>query len=98
MKQTKRWDKKEKCQKSLSMPCVIDDYNKHMCGVDLLDFFVASFCFKMRSRRLYIYLFWHFISIALSNAWNIYRREYKVLGFSKTDMLSRRHFQVNRSC
>ena len=43
----KKGDKREKFHKSLSIFCVIDDYNKHMCGADLLSFFLPFLNFKL---------------------------------------------------
>ena len=65
----KRWNKKKEDHAVLPMPAIIDDYNKHMGGIDLLDSFLAKYRFKMKSRRWYIYLFWHFLMVALVNAW-----------------------------
>ncbi|XP_067939800.1 uncharacterized protein [Watersipora subatra] len=64
-----------------------------MGGVDLLDSFLASFRFKMRSRRWYLYLFWHFMMVALINSWNVYRKDFQLLKLPKKEMLSRRRFQ-----
>lgn len=90
----KRWNKKKEDHAVLPMPAIIDDYNKHMGGIDLLDSFLAKYRFKMKSRRWYIYLFWHFLMVALVNAWNVYRREYKLLGLPPKEMMKRRRFQA----
>ena len=91
----KRWDKKKKAYVEVPMPAVIDQYNKHMGGIDLLDSFLAQYRFKMKSRRWYLYLFWHFLMVALVNAWNVYRQEYKLLGLPVKNMMNRRNFQAS---
>ena len=72
MPEAQRWVKKDHAFKTTPLPAVIADYNSHMGGVDLLDAFLMSLRFKMRSRRWYIYLFWHFVMVAIINSWNIY--------------------------
>ena len=94
MQEAQRWVKKDHAFKTIPLPAVIADYNSHMGGVDLLDAFLMSFRFKMRSRRWYIYLFWHFVMVAIVNSWNIYRRDCKLLRVPKKEILSRRKFQV----
>lgn len=89
-----RWNKITKSTVELPMPAVVKDYNEHMGGIDLLDQFLSAFRFKMRSRRWYLYLFWHFVMVGIVNAWNVYRKEYAALGLPVKEMLSRRQFQV----
>lgn len=44
-----------------------------MGGVDLLDSLVSLYKQKMKSRRWYMYIFWHTILIAAVNAWLWYK-------------------------
>ncbi|XP_067940332.1 piggyBac transposable element-derived protein 3-like [Watersipora subatra] len=69
-----RWDKKAKKRIDVSMPAIVADYNNHMGGIDILDSFLAKYRFRIRSRRWYIYLFWHFLSVALVNSWLMYKQ------------------------
>ena len=91
---TKRWDKKKKQQILVPMPSIVGKYNECMGGIDMLDSFLAKYRFKMRSRRWYIYLFWHFLCVALVNSWLLYKRHYQLLGFPVKKVLSQRRFQA----
>ncbi|XP_067940302.1 piggyBac transposable element-derived protein 2-like [Watersipora subatra] len=91
--EAERWDKQKKSYVKIPMPLVVGEYNKKMGGVDLLDSFLASFKFKMRSRRWHHYLLWHFMMVALINSWNVYRKDFQLLKLPKKEMLSRRQFQ-----
>ncbi|KAF3851604.1 hypothetical protein F7725_013376 [Dissostichus mawsoni] len=66
-----------------------------MGGVDLLDSFTAKYKFPMRSRRWYVYIFWHTIILAVINAWLLYKRDCKALKMPKQEILSRRQFQAD---
>lgn len=91
----KRWDKKKREQVQVTMPHVVSIYNQYMGGVDMLDSFLAKYRFRMRSRRWYMYLFWHFLSVALVNAWQLYRRDHSLLGFPEKQNISQRRFQAD---
>lgn len=91
-----RWDKAARVHVEVPMPAVVDDYNKHMGGVDELDQYLGAYRFKMRSRRWYLYLFWQFIMVGMVNAWNAYRKEYAELALPPKGLMNRRRFQVSR--
>ncbi|XP_067940610.1 piggyBac transposable element-derived protein 2-like [Watersipora subatra] len=76
------------------MPAIINNYNSYMGGVDLLDSYLAKYIFLMRSRRWYMYIFWHSIMIAMVNAWLVYRRDSRALGALDKEILNRRKFQA----
>uniref|UniRef100_A0A3B4WCQ9 PiggyBac transposable element-derived protein 3-like n=1 Tax=Seriola lalandi dorsalis TaxID=1841481 RepID=A0A3B4WCQ9_SERLL len=75
-----RWSKQEKAFLDVNRPHIVKEYNTFMGGVDLIDGCIARYKYNMRSRRWYIYLFWHSIMLALVNAWLTYRRDCKLLG------------------
>ncbi|KAE8296822.1 hypothetical protein D5F01_LYC05588 [Larimichthys crocea] len=87
-----RWSKADKAFVEVSRPHIVKQYNTFMGGVDLLDACIARCKYHMRSRRWYIYLFWHTIMLGLVNAWLIYRRDCKLLGVQNT--LKQRRFQA----
>lgn len=60
-------------------PAIVETYNKFMGGVDLLDMLSALYKFSFRSRRWYMYIWWHTVTVAVINAWNLYRRDQKKL-------------------
>lgn len=64
-----------------------------MGGVDLLDAFIAQYRFPLRSRRWYMYLFWHTVTVALINAWLVYRRDCRLSNTPSKEIMKRRHFQ-----
>ena len=91
---TKRWNKVTKNHADVPMPAFVGHYNKLMGGANFLEGFLARYRFLMKSQRWYIYLFWHYLLIGLVNAWNLYRRDYKLLGLPEKKMLNRRRFQA----
>ncbi|XP_034087382.1 piggyBac transposable element-derived protein 2-like [Gymnodraco acuticeps] len=90
-----RWDKANKTYVEVERPYIVGTYNKCMGGVDLLDSFTAKYKFPMKSRRWYVYIFWHTIILAVINAWLLYKRECKALKMPKQEILNRRQFQAD---
>lgn len=68
-----RWDKKVKDHISLDCPATTQMYNSSMGGADLLDKMYFSYRFALRSKRWYMYLFWHIIKIVGVNAWFLHK-------------------------
>ena len=66
-----------------------------MGGIDLMDSFLAQNRFHMKSRRWYMYLFWHTLMMAIVNAWLLYRRDFEALQLPKKTMMKRRIFQAH---
>ena len=54
----KRWSKVARNHAEAPMPAVVGHYNKHMGGVNLLDYLLARHRYLMKSRRWYNYLSW----------------------------------------
>ncbi|KAF3847290.1 hypothetical protein F7725_020318 [Dissostichus mawsoni] len=90
-----RWDKANKTYVEIERPSIVGTYNKYMGGLDLLDSFTAKYKFPMKSRRWYVYIFWHTIILAVINAWLLYKRECKALKMPKQEILNRRQFQAD---
>lgn len=59
----------------VSRPSIVETYNKFMGGVDLLDMLSALYKFNFRSRRWYMYIWWHTVTVTVVNAWNLYIRD-----------------------
>ncbi|KAL3201446.1 hypothetical protein MRX96_012492 [Rhipicephalus microplus] len=70
----KRWDSKEKKHIFFDCPAIIPSYNRSMGGVDLLDKMGFYYRFSNRSKRWYIYFFWHTLKISAVNAWFMHKR------------------------
>ena len=64
-----RWDKKGKKKVDVPCPAAIHQYNKNMGGVDLLDSLTALYKAKIKTRRWYIYIFYHSINMVLVTSW-----------------------------
>ncbi|XP_051561672.1 piggyBac transposable element-derived protein 3-like [Myxocyprinus asiaticus] len=88
----KRWDKATKTYIEVERPYIKGTYNKFMGGVDLLDSFAAEYKFYIKSKRWYLYIFWHTIVLAVINAWLLYKRDCKALKILPKEMLKRRQF------
>jgi len=54
-------------------PLVNVDYNKYMGGVDLCDQHCSYYRVGNKTVKWWKYLFWHFISLAINNAYVIYK-------------------------
>ncbi|XP_012722667.2 piggyBac transposable element-derived protein 3 [Fundulus heteroclitus] len=68
--------------------------NRYVRGVDLLASFAAKYKFALKSRRWYMYIFWHTITLAVVNAWLLYKRHCQALAMPKKETLNMRKFQA----
>lgn len=90
----RRWDRKAKSYIMVPRPAIVDTYNRFTGGVDLLDMLSALYKFNCRSRRWYIYIWWHTVTVAVINAWIRYRRDLEKLQ-PKQKALPLRRFQAS---
>lgn len=72
--EVRRWDKRSRQYIFIPRPNIIATYNMFMGGVDTLDSLTSLYKQKMKSRRWYMYIFWHTIMITVVNAWLWYKR------------------------
>ena len=69
-----RYNRKRKEKILIDYPNLVQHYNKHMGGVDLLDSQIERHSNKMRPRRWYMCIFYHLLDITLVNSWLLFRR------------------------
>lgn len=93
MRKARRWDKSKEEYADIDQPNVINEYNTSMGGVDMLDAHLARCKFTIRTRRWYMILFWHFVSVSVINAWLFYQRECEREGIIGSKVLKLRSFQ-----
>ena len=91
----RRWDKSKRYYTQVDRPCIIKEYNTYMGGVDMMDSHIAKCKPTLRSRRWCMILFWHFVSLAVINAWLLYRRDCELLGIKGKNVLKLRQFQAS---
>ncbi|KAF3832304.1 hypothetical protein F7725_025969 [Dissostichus mawsoni] len=68
--------------------------NHNICAVKWYDSRAVTLV-PMKSRRWYVYIFWHTILLAVINAWLLYKRECRALKMAKQEILNRREFQAD---
>lgn len=73
--EVKRYDKSKKEHVKIARPAAVKVYNKHMGGVDLLDMMSSLYKRLVKSRRWYMYVFYHTLTMAMVNAWFLYKRD-----------------------
>ncbi|XP_017565030.1 piggyBac transposable element-derived protein 3-like [Pygocentrus nattereri] len=89
MGKARRWDKSKKQYINIDQPNIIKEYNTSM-GVDA---HLARCKFSIRTRRWYMILFWHFLSVAVINAWLLYQHDCEAQGITGSNILKLRKFQ-----
>ncbi|XP_046857868.1 piggyBac transposable element-derived protein 3-like [Xenia sp. Carnegie-2017] len=70
----KRWSKTEKKFVGIPKPEIVNEYNKFMGGIDLMDMLSSLYRYSIRSRRWYLYIWYHTMTVALVNSWLVYRK------------------------
>ncbi|XP_046858658.1 piggyBac transposable element-derived protein 3-like [Xenia sp. Carnegie-2017] len=70
----KRWSKTEKKFVGIPKPEIVNEYNKFMGGIDLMDMLCSLYRYSIRSRRWYLYIWYHTLKVALVNSWLVYRK------------------------
>lgn len=90
-----RWDKKAKQMVTVVRPNIVTVYNKCMGGVDLLDSLIALYRTKIRSKKWYHRIVFHFFDLTVVQAWLLYRRDSDAMGISQKTQLSLLDFKVN---
>ena len=83
-----RFDRSAKKNIDVSCPKIVSTYNKFMGGVDLLDSLISLYRIKLRSKKYYHRLFFHFVDMVTVNCWLLYRRDCDNFGFPKSQQLS----------
>ncbi|XP_077376451.1 piggyBac transposable element-derived protein 2 [Festucalex cinctus] len=79
LRNVKRWDPKAKRHVAVPTPAIVDAYNAFVGGLVLFDMLSALYKYGLRSRRWYLYIWWHTVTVAVVNAWIRYRRDLKRL-------------------
>lgn len=73
--QKKRWCKTTKAKVDVCRPNVVQVYNEHMGGVDLMDRLIGQYRHTLRNKRWYMRIFYHFLNVAVANAWILWKME-----------------------
>lgn len=89
-----RWSSKEKRHIQITRPSVIQAYNQHMGGVDLLDMLVSLYRINVRSQKYYLKIIFHLIDLAVVNAWLLYRRHCLQFRVAKKNVSSLLTFRI----
>lgn len=69
-----RYDRKQKKYIEINCPQIIREYNAHMGGVDLMDGLMGRYHIRAKTRNIMIRLFYHFVDMAATNAFILYKR------------------------
>ena len=73
-KSSNKWDRKEKRHIEVQRPSIVGEYNRHMGGIDLLDFLMSRYKITMKSKKWVIKLFFSFCDMIMVMSWLLYKR------------------------
>lgn len=85
-----RWDRKQKRHIEVQRPSIVGEYNRHMGGIDLLDFLMSRYKISMKSKKWYIKLFYSFCDMIMVMSWLLYKKNMITAfgpDFKKMDLL-----------
>ncbi|KAH8033502.1 hypothetical protein HPB51_013361 [Rhipicephalus microplus] len=83
----RRWCAKEKRDKDVPRPHIVQAYNANMGGVDMADRMLSFYRMKARVKKWIIRCIFHLFDIALCNAWILYMQDMSSLRKQKKDIL-----------
>ena len=81
-----------KVDQDVSRPAIVGVYNSYMGGIDLFDIMCTLYKRQLKSKRWYLYVFYHTLTMIMVNSWFLYRREAKSLGVDNA--MQMKDFQV----
>ena len=90
-----RWSPKEKKHVQITQPYVVNVYNQHMGGVDLIDMLISLYRINIRSKKYYMKIIFHLIDLSLVNAWLLYRRHCVQSKVKRKDIMSLLSFRIH---
>lgn len=70
---TMRYDRKDRKRIEVTRPFSIQEYNKFMGGVDLMDRMIAHYPHGFKNKKWYLRVFFHFLNVSIVNSWIIWR-------------------------
>ena len=79
----------------IQRPKVIEAYNEHMGGVDLIDMLISLYRINVGTKKYYVKIIFHLIDLSVVNGWLLYRRHCSQLQVPKKDIMSLLAFRVN---
>ena len=84
----KRWNGKEKKMIEVQCPAIINQYNKHMGGVDLCDMLMSLYRIKLGTKKWYMHLVYYCIGLSIVKDWLLYKRHAFQNQDKKIDIMS----------
>ena len=90
----RRWSKKEKKYVNVDRPAVIQQYNLLMGGVDLSDRMMSYYRMDARTCKWTVRTIFHFVDLAIVNAWIGYRQDEIKKGTPQKDILQLMNFRL----
>ncbi|XP_050553076.1 piggyBac transposable element-derived protein 3-like [Spodoptera frugiperda] len=81
-----RFDKKLKQKIDVPCPKVVQEYNMHMGGVDLMDSYLGRYRIKVKSKKWYMRLFYHLLDLAVINSWVLFKKNMSAKGIPKKQL------------
>ncbi|CAH2016792.1 unnamed protein product [Acanthoscelides obtectus] len=74
--------------------CDLHSYNRSMGGIDLCDRFISYYRICMRTKKSPVRVFWHFIDLAITNAWIEYKQDCLARGDRKNTVMDLLEFKL----
>lgn len=91
----RRWDKKSRRYIEVSAPKVIQNYNQHMGGVDILDQQMEYYRTFIKTKKWTLKVLIHFVDLVLVNAWRLYKNDCVANGYPRKDIMALLDFRLN---
>ena len=88
-----RWSGKETKLIEVECPEIVNQYNKHMGGVDLCDMLMALYRIRLGTKKWYFHIVYYGIGVVVVNGWLMYKRHAQLDMVPKKSMLSLLEFQ-----
>ncbi|KAL1462085.1 hypothetical protein MTO96_027313 [Rhipicephalus appendiculatus] len=91
----KRWSAAKKEYTDVECPQVIVEYNRHMGGVDKLDFVMSLYPIRAKTKKWPVRVISHLTSFALANSWLQYLRDASAEGLQRKETKDMLEFQTD---